>query len=335
MSRPLVSVAAMGGTIAMRHAGQGRPIGPALDAAALVASVPGLDAVARLRVRSLFAIGSPSMTFDRVLEALAWCAAEVDAGACGVVLTHGTDTLEETAYLLDLLWSRPEPLVVTGAMRPADAAGADGPANLLAAVTAAREPQLRGLGVLVVMADEIHLADRVTKTHTMAVGAFASTGGGPVGRVEEGRVVLDVLPAQARPGVLEVPTTGTAARVALVESGLGDDGSLVRLAVDAGYDGVVVAGSGAGHVPAVVADVLESVVGRVPVVVASRTGAGRTAARTYGYPGAEVDLLDRGVVLAGALSPRKARLLLWVLVRQAADRDQIEQEFAVRGRRLR
>ncbi len=332
MNRPVVSVGAMGGTIAMRSAAGGRPLEPGLDADALVASVPGLATVAQVRAHSLCNVSSPSVTFEHVLEAAAWAAGEVDRGARGVVLTHGSDTLEETAYLLDLLWSRPEPLVVTGAMRGSDKAGADGPANLLAAVVTACEPRLRGTGALVVMADEIHLADRVSKTHATAAGAFASPWGGAVGRVEEGRVVLDLLPAQARSGALAVQP-GPPARVALVETGLGDDGDLVRLAVDGGYDGVVVAGSGAGHVSTTAADVLEWAVGRVPVVVASRTGAGRTAVRSYGYPGGEVDLMARGVVMAGALSPRKSRLLLWALIGSGSDRAGIEREFAVRGRR--
>src|SRR5665647_2979319 len=172
--------------------------------------------------------------------------------------------------------------------------------DLLAAVIAATHARLRGLGALLVMDDSIHLADRVTKTHAMAVSTFASPWGAPIGRVEEGRVVLDYLPADRRPDPLELPGSCTA-RVALMEATLGDEGHLVRLAVDGAYDGIVIAGAGAGHVSAIVAEVVGEAVARVPVVMATRTGAGRTATRKYGYPGAEVDLLGRGVIMAGAL----------------------------------
>jgi len=333
MIRPVISVGAMGGTIAMRPAAAGEPVAPELGADELVSAVPGLAKVALIRTHTVCNVGSPSVTFDHVLEALSWADAEVDAGARGVVLTHGTDTMEETAYLLDLLWRRPEPLILTGAMRSADEAGADGPANLLASVVAATCERLRGLGTLVVMDDAIHLADRVTKTHAMSVSTFASPWGAPIGRVEEGRVLLDYLPADQRPEALDVPATRTS-RVALIEASLGCDGQLVRLAVEGGYDGVVIAGVGAGHVSATAAEVVSEAVASLPVVVATRTGAGRTATCTYGYPGAEVDLLRRGVVMAGALSPSKARLLLWVLLGGAADRSRIAREFAVRGRSM-
>jgi L-asparaginase len=331
VKKPVISVGALGGTIAMRPAVPGQPVSPGLGAAELVAAVPGLANVAQIRTHTVCNVGSPSVMFDHVLDALEWADAEIMAGAHGVVLTHGTDTMEETAYLLDLLWRHTEPLIVTGAMRSAEEAGADGPANLLASVIAATCERLRGLGVLVVMDASIHLADRATKTHAMSVSTFASPWGAPIGRVEEGRVLLDYLPAEAHPQPLEVPTTRTS-RVALMEASLSCDGQLVRLAVEGGYDGVVIAGAGAGHVSAAAAEVVGEAVTRVPVVVATRTGVGRTATCTYGYPGAEVDLLRRGVVMAGALSARKARLLLWVLLGSAADRDRIAHEFAIRGR---
>ncbi len=327
----MIAVGALGGTIAMRPAVAGRPVSPGIGAEELVAAIPGLQDVAEIRAHTVCNVGSPSVTFDHVLEALDWADAEVARGATGIVLTHGTDTMEETAYLLDLLWRRPEPLILTGAMRSADEPGADGPANLLAAVVAATSSRLRGLGVLLVMDHAVHLADRVTKSHAMSVSTFASPWGAPIGRIEEGRVLLDYLPADPRPEPLDVPISRDH-RVALMEATLGGDGELVRLAVDGGFDGVVVAGSGAGHVSALAADVIGDVVPRVPVVVATRTGAGRTATSTYGYPGAEVDLLARGVIMAGALSARKARLLLWVLLGGGADRARIAREFAVRGR---
>src|SRR5690606_38763725 len=158
---------------------------PRLDAAALVDRVPQLGALAALRTTTVCNKPSPSVEVADVLAALAWARAQVDGGAAGVVVTHGTDTLEETAYLLDLLWDRAEPLVVTGAMRQADVPSTDAPANLLAAARVALDPEARGRGVLVVLDDAVHLAARVTKESSTALDAFVSPGTGPVGRLHE------------------------------------------------------------------------------------------------------------------------------------------------------
>jgi L-asparaginase len=247
-----------------------------------------------------------------------------------VVLVQGTDTLEETAYLLDLFWDRPEPLVLTGAMRHPGQAGADGPANMLAAVTVAAAPAARGLGALLVMNDDVHAASRVRKVDATATHAFAAPGWGPVGRVLEGG--LHVTAALPRPAPLPVPRDLGRTRVALVESCLDDQGSLFRLAVQDGYDGVVVASFGVGHVSEQTAEAVSDAVRRVPVVVASRTGSGPTLTRTYGFTGSESDLLRRGAVLAGWLDARKSRLLLWSLLALGHDGDRIASEFALRGR---
>lgn len=332
-SYPLIAIGALGGTIAMTPSAPGDAITPTLNADDLVAAVPSLSGLARIEAETLRNLPSPSLSLDDVLSALRWADAQVRGGAAGVVLTQGTDTLEETAFLAELLWPHAEPIVVTGAMRAPQEPGSEGPANLLAAVTVAADERARGLGALVVMNDEVHLADRVAKTDTMSVGAFTSPGGAPIGRVFEDVLVMDLLPADPRPAPLPWPVDAVGPRVALVESHMGDDGALVRLAVDNGYDGVVIAGMGAGHVPACAVETVAAAAARVPVVVGSRTGSGRTATRTYGYAGSETDLAKRGIVLAAALSPRKARLLLWLLVGMGADRARIAEEFALRGRR--
>lgn len=329
--RPALAVGALGGTVAMSATAAGEGVAPALTAEELVAAVPGLAALAEVRARTICNVGSPSVQFDDVIEAFEFADDQVCAGAAGVVLTHGTDTIEETAYLLDLLWPHPAPLVLTGSMRSADEPGADGPANLLAAARVALDAAVRGMGVLVVMDDAIHLADRVTKTHAMAVSAFATPWGAPIGRVEEGEVLLDYLPARVRPAPLAVPPARTT-RIALAEAALSDDGMLIDLAADV-FDGIVVGGVGAGHVSAAAAEVIGKAVSRVPVVVATRTGGGRTAVRSYAYPGAEIDLVRRGAIMAGSLTARKARLLLWVLLGSGASRSQIAAAFAARGGR--
>lgn len=332
--RPRVAIGALGGTLAMAPARPGEPVTPGLTAADLVAAVPRLEEIAHVTTHTICNVGSPSITFAHVLDALAWADEQVRGGAAGVVLTHGTDTMEESVYLVDLLWPHPEPVVLTGAMRSPDEPGADGPGNIVSAVIVASSAAARGLGALLVMDDDVHLGDRVTKSHATAVAPFVSPHGAPIGRVEEGRLLLDYLPAEERPPALPVPT-GLNTRVALVPAVIDDDGGMLRLVVGDGYDGVVVSGAGSGHVSAVAADIVADAVTRVPVVVATRSGGGRTTTRLYGYPGSESDLIAKGAIMAGSLAPLKARLLLWVLVANGADRDTIRREFLVRGRQAR
>ncbi|MEV4999597.1 asparaginase [Nocardioides sp. LML1-1-1.1] len=330
--RPTVAIAALGGTIASTSsAADGSAIVPTLTAESLAAAVPGLADVAEIRAETLATVPSPSLDEATLLRTLRWAREAVDAGAAGVVVTQGTDTLEESSYLLDLFWDRPEPLVLTGAMRSAQAPGADGPANLLAAVLTALAPASRERGALVAFADEVHAARWVAKTDALSTGAFRSPSFGAVGRCVEGEVRYVAPPVRLAP--LAPPTDDTAnPRVPLLTTYLGDDGSVLDTVVAGGADGVVVAGFGAGHVSASMAEAVGRAAARIPVVFASRTGAGPTGRAIYGYPGSEVDLAARGAVGAGWLSPLKARLLLWALAsRGPVGRDELAAAFEVRG----
>lgn len=333
-SRPTIAIGALGGTIASTSAsGDGSAVVPTMDAAALAAAVPGLGEVADLRAETLERLPSPSLDEPTVVRALQWARRAVDDGAAGIVLTQGTDTLEESAYLLDLLWDRPEPLVVTGAMRAPDAAGADGPANLLTAVRTAAESASRGRGVLVAFDDELHRAAWVAKTDSMSTGAFRSTPFGPIGRCVEAEVQYAVPASRAAPLGLTLEQEQGDPRVPLVATYLGDDGHVLDALTGTALDGVVVAGFGAGHVSARAAEAIGRLAAQVPVVFASRTGSGPTGRAIYGYPGSEMDLVERGAVGAGWLSPVKARLLLWALaLRGPLPRDEVVAAFEERGR---
>jgi L-asparaginase len=319
-----VAVIAMGGTIAMAPSASSGIV-PSLGADDLVAAVPGLGELGvDIKADTLRSLPSPSLGFADLVALSDRVHAEIAGGATGVVITHGTDTIEETAFFLDLTVGAETPVVLTGAMRHPEAAGADGPANLYAAVRVATAPAARGLGVLVVMADEVHGARFVRKTHTFSTGAFVSPGFGPLGIVVEGdprirgaaRVGL-TLPADPRIAEL---------RVGLVTVAIGDDGELLRLAGDA-FDGLVIAGLGAGHVPAAMVPLVAEYAAGVPVVLSSRTGAGSVLRQTYGYPGSERDLLERGLIQSGFLDPAKARVLLQLLLASDASRSGIAEAF--------
>ncbi|HEX2131243.1 MAG TPA: asparaginase [Actinophytocola sp.] len=319
-----LAVIAMGGTIAMAPSASGGIV-PSLGADDLVAAVPGLaDLGVPVTATTLRSLPSPSLGFGDLVALSDLVRAELDAGAVGVVITHGTDTIEETAFFLDLTVGEDAPVVVTGAMRHPNAAGADGPANLYAAARVATAPVARGLGALVVMSDEIHGARFVRKTHTVSTAAFVSPVFGPIGVVVEGEPRIRGV---ARTGLTLAADPRTAdLRVGLVTVALGDDGELLRRAGDA-LDGLVVAGLGAGHVPAAMVPVVAEHAARIPVVLSSRTGAGSVLRQTYGYPGSERDLLERGLVQSGFLDPAKARILLQLLLANHADRPDIVAAF--------
>jgi hypothetical protein len=199
--QPSVLVVTLGGTIAMTPGASGG-VTPALDADDLLASVPGLaDVRATVTTLDFTRIPGASLTVDHIARLAGELNRRAAEGLDGIVVSQGTDTIEETAYLLDLLYDQPAPLIVTGAMRPPQQAGADGPANLLAAVQTAAGPGARGMGVFVVFNDEIHSARHVRKTHTSSTATFVSPDTGPLGRVVEGRPRFLVRPVAPGPKV--------------------------------------------------------------------------------------------------------------------------------------
>lgn len=317
MQPPRVHVISLGGTIASTSdTGSGSPVTPGITGARLVAAVPQLAEIAEISTAQLAQVGSSSLTVDIVVEVARAGMAALADGARGVVVTQGTDTLEETAYLLSVLNRAERPFVVTGAMRNPTLPGADGPANLHAAVLAAADDDCGGVRALLAFNDQLHDPLWVHKAHVTSTATFTSgPQAGPLGWVLEGHLRLDYRP-QTSP-LLPLPS-GPVPPVALVPATLGEDLRLLESLPGLGYAGAVIDGVGGGHVHEDAVDRIADLRARMPVVLASRTGSGHMLSSTYGYPGSETDLLKRGLLSAGPLSGRKARLLLAVLLANEA-----------------
>lgn len=328
MRLPRVLLVSTGGTITMTGAAAGG-IAPSLSGSDLVREIGALGAIAELEVVTFSTKPGASLTLDD-LGAIAELIDRRLAGDCaGAVVVQGTDTIEETAFVLDLTVHSDKPVVVTGAMRGAAAPGADGPANLVAAVTVAAAPAMIGLGTVVVLNDGIHAARYVAKADTALPDAFASPSAGPLGRIAEGELLI--LARVPRQPVVEVPAETPAAPVALVTVGLGDDDRLIAALAGLGYRGAVIAAMGAGHVPSHLVPAIGSLAETMPVVLASRTGRGPVFTRTYGFPGSEIDLIGRGVIPGGLIGGLKARLLLQLLMMQGLAGTDLARAYAARS----
>lgn len=299
LSRP-VRLLAAGGTIAMR----GERAVPAVDAAGLVSEVPQLGAVPKLEAETLLSLPGPHIGLRQALE-IARRATDAARDGTGVVLTTGTDTMEELAVLCAMLHGGEAPIVLTGANRPGSAPGADGAANLIDAVALAGSANADNLGVVVAFGGEIHSAMTVRKVDSTGPAAFGSPVAGPIGRVLEGRVWLHARPI--RPAPLEVERLEY--RVPIVPTSLGDDGDQLGDAA-AASDGVVLVALGAGHVSAAVLGELRTAVERVPVVVTCRPDRPSMLFSTYGFEGAERDVRASDAICAPFLSPPAARIAL-------------------------
>ncbi|HLG45293.1 MAG TPA: asparaginase [Reyranella sp.] len=339
MTKPRIHILALGGTIATRPDSTGA-MQMGLGADDLVAAVPLLKTLAEIEAETVSRVGSHSLSFDQI-HALAAKVRGVRAD--GVIVTQGTDTLEETSFLLDLLLDVDVPVIVTAAMRNPSLTSPDGAGNLLAAVRVASDAWVRknarALGVLAVMLDEVYAAADVLKVHPTRLNAFASTQTGPLAALVEDRVVPLSLPVRdaavaARKKFAGV--SGKASPVALFWMALDDDGALMSMMLGAsdraGYRGAVIAAMGGGHITERSADNVRRLAKAMPTVIAPRAGAGGPMLRhTYGGPSAEIELRRAGLIWGGRLHPLKARVLLETCLRAGLDRKAITELFDAFG----
>lgn len=316
-AKPAVHVLGTGGTIG--SAGDywgGHPTRVPIDQLVRVA---GLDSVAVVTSEQLWNIPSSAIGPTRWLELSRHVTALLRARAdlAGVVITHGTDTMEETAYFLDLTLPADRPVVVTGSMRPSDMAGADGPANLTAAVRAAADPRGRGRGVTVVMDDRVYAARDVTKTNSTRVETFQSPERGPIAIVDPEGVFYHLPTAGRSAPLFDLSAVRELPRVDIVYAYAGADSVVIDALVTTGAKGLVVAAVGRGGVMPGQRDALARARARgVVVIVTTRTGSGRVPL-----------LRDDGLLGAGDLNAQKARVLLAVALTRTSDPREIQQIF--------
>ncbi|MDA0655961.1 MAG: asparaginase, partial [Proteobacteria bacterium] len=309
MAKPIVYVIATGGTIASNYVPSNGKLVPPASADDLVATVPEITKFAEIRSVQHSNITSDLMDTPTVVELgklVRKCLAEDNVG--GVVITHGTATLEETAYFLDLTLGQDKPVILTGAMRNLSERDADGPRNILYSTMTAAHPDSRDRGVLVCFNGEIHSARDAIKIHANQVNAFASRDGGPVGAVTKEGIIFFTRPERR----LHIDVDHMKENVQLIIMAQGANDLLVRACIKAKVDGIVIEGIGAGNVNIpyfkAVCDALDA---GIPVVVGHRM-LGGSAYFAKGHDGSFRSMIERGAISAGHLSGIKARVLLMV-----------------------
>jgi L-asparaginase len=313
-------VIATGGTIASLADPETGAVRPAVSAEDLVETVPGLGPV---DVESVAHVNGWNMTPATMLEV----ARRASAGDGPVVVTHGTDTIEETAFFCDLTVARD--VAFAAAMRSGGEIAADGPRNLLCAVQVAESDAARGMGAMLVLNDEIHAARWVRKQDSSRVSAMVSPGHGPIGIAVPGSVRV-TMPMPRR---VQLALPDALPAVPVVQTYTGLEEHLIETVLDAtGAAGLVLEGTGLGNVPGTAERGVAAAVERgLPVVTATRVPTGGTGA-VYGGPGGVVTLRDLGVLTAGSLPAAKARLLLMLLIAEGGDvRSRFEEAVAILG----
>jgi L-asparaginase len=321
----MIAMVFTGGTISMRVDPVAGGAVPALDAHDILAAARGIGEVADVRVEDWGRFPGPHMDVERMWALRARLIELVDEpGIDGVVVTHGTDTIEETAYLVARSVPTTKPIVFTGAMRNLSELGWDGPSNLVDAVRVAAHPEAAGYGVLLVMNGRAYSALDVTKAQTHMLDAFESPGLGPVAEVDDEAVIfrraLSVQRALLTPASLATP-------VDIIGAWAGADARLLDAVLPTAR-GVVISALGRGNVPTLMADALVGWrdAGK-PVVITSRTGRGRVG-QTYGYPGGGRRLGELGALFAGSQRPTQARIDLMLALGAGLTGEALQAVFA-------
>lgn len=319
-----VAIVFTGGTISMTVDEKIGAAIPSLSGEQIMSMVTNIDKVADIEVYNFDEIPGPHMTPEKMLNLRNFINdILLSEDISGVVVTHGTDSLEETAYFLDLTLDSPKPVIVTGAMRSSDELGYDGPSNLAAAVCTAISDEAYNKGVLVVLSNEVLLASEATKTNTLTLNTFKSLTCGPLGIIDCDKLVLsrDIVNRQT------IVVDKVEPDVALIKSGVGMDESFIKFAADKGCKGIIIEAMGRGNIPpGMLKGVEYARIKNIPVVIATRCHSGRVF-DSYGYLGSGRDLRNLGCIFAGDLPGQKARIKLMVALGKTNDLNELKDIF--------
>ena len=321
-----IAVIFTGGTISMTVNEDTNAATPSLSSGDIMSLVHHIKDFAEVELIDFLAIPGPHMTPEAMMELKALVQEQCERSEIsGIVITHGTDNLEETAYLLDLTLNTPKPVVITGSMRNASELGYDGPSNLASAILTAISDDSLNRGVLVVLNDEINDAREVTKTHTMSLDTFKSLEFGPLGIVDSNHVIY----YRNQTFTSTYINTNTIAKeVELIKVVSGMDDRIINFLVKGQVKGLVIEGMGRGNVPPrMMSGIRRAIAAGIPVVLVSRNPLGRIMP-SYGYEGGGLDLKNAGVILVRNLNGQKARIALMLALAKTDDVDEIRKILA-------
>ena len=313
-----------GGTISMKIDEKIKAAVPSLSAEEIMSMIPGVEEYAEIEAYTFSSMPSPHMTLETMLKLSKFTTELVEREDIdGVVITHGTDTLEETAYLLDLTVRTKKPVVVTGAMRSGSELGYDGPFNLATSICTAISDEAVGRGVLVCFNGELNSASEVTKANSMALNAFRTPNFGPIGIVDNDNVIFyrDANYSE-KYDVSEIKK-----QVALIKCVVDMDSSYIDYLIEKGCGGIVIEALGRGNVPPKMVDGIKKATElNIPVVVVSRCFEGRVF-ESYGYEGGGKQLKDLGVIFGDTLPAQKARIKLILAINSGMNIHEIARAF--------
>lgn len=322
ISKKKIAIIFTGGTISMKIDPDLHAAVPALTSEEVINMIPNIENLAKIEVINYGNIPSPHITPSMMMEVAEIVKETVKRDdITGIVITHGTDTLEETGYLLDLLIKTSKPIVLLGAMRNSSELGYDGSSNLAAGLCTAISTNSQNKGVLVVMNNEVNAAAEVTKTNTLSLDTFKSPEFGPLGIVDNDEVLFhrNIISHQ------HIKTNTIEEKVALVKIASGMNSDILNFYIDSNYKGIVIEALGRGNIPpAMIIGVEKAIQSNMPVVMVSRCPTGRVL-DSYGYEGGGRHLRELGVILGGNLPGQKARIKLMLALGMTNNMDKIKE----------
>ena len=313
-----------GGTISMKIDEKIKAAVPSLSADEIMSMIPGVEDYAEIEAYTFSSMPSPHMTLETMLKLSKFTTELVERDDIdGVVITHGTDTLEETAYLLDLTVKTKKPVVVTGAMRSGSELGYDGPFNLATSICTAISDEAVGRGVLVCFNGELNSASEVTKANSMALNAFRTPNFGPIGIVDNDNVIF----YRDANHLEKYDVSKIEKQVALIKCVVDMDSSYIDYLIEKGYGGIVIEALGRGNVPPkMVEGIKKAIELEIPVVVVSRCFEGRVF-ESYGYEGGGKQLKNLGVIFGDTLPGQKARIKLILAINSGMNIHEVDRVF--------